>query len=276
MISDFSVDGKTAIVTGAGRGIGRAIALLLAEAGADVAVAARTAAQVEETAHEITGIGRKALSIPLDVSSDEQVERGVRKVLDEFGKIDILCSNAGIFFTKPVAVSPDQKIVGWELTGGNWDKPLSLEDWRNLLDTNLSAAFYFARAVGPHMMKRKKGKVVIVSSTAGDEGQNFLAGYCVSKAGLNSLTRCLASEWGQFNITVNAIAPGMIKTDMIAPFEKDPAIIEATLDLIPLCRLGTPREVALLALFLASGASDYISGQIFTIDGGARGRGTGI
>jgi NAD(P)-dependent dehydrogenase (short-subunit alcohol dehydrogenase family) len=276
MLNDFSVEGKSAIVTGAGRGIGKAVALLLAEAGADVAAVARTAKQVEETAHEITGLGRKALSLPLDVSKEDQVERGVQKALSEFGKIDILCSNAGIFLTRPVAVSPDQKIVGWELTQGNWDKPLSLEEWRKLLDTNLSAAFYFARTVGPHMMKQNKGKVVIVSSTASEEGQNFLAGYCVSKAGLNSLTRCLASEWGQFNITVNAIAPGMIKTDMIEPFEKEPGIIEATLDLIPLGRLGKPREVALLALFLASSASDYISGQVFTIDGGARGRGTGI
>jgi 2-deoxy-D-gluconate 3-dehydrogenase len=177
--------------------------------------------------------------------------------------------------TKPVAVSPDKKIKGWELTGGNWDKHLLLEDWRKVLNTNLTAAFFFTRAAGPHMMKLGKGKVVITSSTAGDEGQNYLSAYCVSKAGLNSLTRCLASEWGQFNITVNAIAPGMTRTGMIKPFEEDPNIIGATLGLIPLGRLGEPREVALLALFLASGASDYISGQVFTIDGGAGGRGTG-
>jgi NAD(P)-dependent dehydrogenase (short-subunit alcohol dehydrogenase family) len=276
MLDDFRVEGKSAIVTGAGRGIGRAIALLLAEAGADVAIVARTAEQVEETANEVTGFGRRALAIPIDVSKDEQVTKCIDEVLSKFGKIDILCSNAGIFLAKPVAVSPDQKIVGWELTDGNWDKPMSLEDWRTILDTNLTAAFYFARAVGPYMMKKGKGKVVITSSTASEEGQNFLTGYCVSKAGLNSLTRCLASEWGQFGITVNAIAPGMIKTEMIEPFEKEPGLIESTLDLIPLGRLGDPREVALLALFLASGASDYISGQIFTIDGGARGRGTGI
>ena len=273
---EFSVEGKAAIVTGAGRGIGRAIALTLAEAGADVAIVARTTEQIEETARLIQKLGRKALPISLDVSKEKQVDQGVEQVLSKFGKIDILCSNAGIFMTKPVAVSPDKKITGWELTGGNWDKHLLLEDWRKVLDTNLTAAFFFARAVGPHMMKQGRGKVVITSSTAGDEGQNFLSAYCVSKAGLNSLTRCLASEWGQFNITVNAIAPGMIKTDMIIPFEADPNIIGSTLGLIPLGRLGEPREVALLALFLASRASDYISGQVFTIDGGARGRGTGI
>jgi len=272
----FSLEGKAAIVTGAGRGIGRAIATTLAEAGADVAVISRTQAQIEETAHMVEKLGRRALPVRLDVSNEEQVNEGVERVLSAFGTVDILCSNAGIFMTKPVAVSPGDKITGWELSGDNWDKPVRLEDWRTVLDTNLTGAFFFARAVGPHMMKQRKGKVVITSSTASFEGQNFLSAYCVSKAGLNSLTRCLASEWGQFNITVNAIAPGMIRTDMIKPFEADPAIINATLGLIPLGRLGEPRDVALLALFLASEASDYISGQIFTIDGGARGRGTGI
>jgi NAD(P)-dependent dehydrogenase (short-subunit alcohol dehydrogenase family) len=273
---EFGVEGQVAIVTGAGRGIGRAIATSLAEAGADVAVISRTGAQLKETARLIEKLGRKALPLELDVSSETQVNEGVERVLSAFGRVDILCSNAGIFMAKPVAASPDSRIPGADLAADSADKPLQLEDWRRVLDTNLTAAFFFARAVGPHLMKQKKGKVVITSSTAGDEGQSSLSAYCVSKAGLNSLTRCLASEWGQFNITVNAIAPGMIRTDMIKPFEADPAIINHSISLVPLGRLGEPREVALLALFLASPASDYISGQVFTIDGGARGRGTGI
>ena len=273
---EFSVEGKAAIVTGAGRGIGRAIATTLAEAGADVAVISRTRAQIEETAHAIEKLGRKALALRLDVSREEQVEQGVKQVVAAFGRVDILCSNAGIFLTRPVAVSPDELIPGADLAGDEASKPIRLEDWRKVLDTNLTAALLFARAVGPHMIRQRKGKVVITSSTAGEEGQNFLSAYCVSKAGLNSLTRCLASEWGQFNITVNAIAPGMIRTDMIKPFEADPAIISHSISLVPLGRLGEPREVALLALFLASDASSYISGQVFTVDGGARGRGTGI
>lgn len=273
---EFSVEGKAAIVTGAGRGIGRAIATTLAEAGADVAVISRTRAQIEETAHAIEKLGRKALALRLDVSREEQVEQGVEQVVAAFGRVDILCSNAGIFLTRPVAVSPDELIPGADLAGDEASKPIRLEDWRKVLDTNLTAALLFARAVGPHMIRQRKGKVVITSSTAGEEGQNFLSAYCVSKAGLNSLTRCLASEWGQFNITVNAIAPGMIRTDMIKPFEADPAIISHSISLVPLGRLGEPREVALLALFLASDASSYISGQVFTVDGGARGRGTGI
>jgi len=276
VLDSFSVAGKVALVTGAGRGIGRAIALTLAEAGANVAVFARTAEQIEETAQLIHKLGQKALPIQLDVSKADQIKDGVDRALSEFGKVDILCSNAGIFRTGPIATLPGEKIEGWELTEGNWKKPLPAERWYEVLDTNLHAAFHFSQAVGPHMMKQKKGKVVVVSSTASEEGQNYLSAYCVSKAGLNSLTRCLASEWGQYNITINAIAPGMIKTDMIKPFENEENIIQGTLDLIPLGRLGEAREVALLALFLCSSASDYISGQIFTIDGGARGRGTGI
>jgi NAD(P)-dependent dehydrogenase (short-subunit alcohol dehydrogenase family) len=275
---EFGVEGRTAIVTGAGGGMGRAIATVLAEAGADVAVLDLAFARVEETAHAVEKLGRKALPLKVDVASEEQVRAGVEKVVARFGTVDILCSNAGIFLSKPVVVAPggEEKMANRELAGENAETPLELADWRKVLDINLNAAFYFARAVGPHMMRQKRGKVVITSSTAGDEGQSTLAAYCVSKAGLNSLTRVLCSEWGPYNITVNAVAPGMVRTDMIKPFEADPAVIAHSISLVPLGRLGEPREVALLVLFLASDASSYISGQVFTIDGGARGRGTGI
>jgi NAD(P)-dependent dehydrogenase (short-subunit alcohol dehydrogenase family) len=275
---EFGVEGKTAIVTGAGGGIGTAIATVLAEAGADVAVLDIALAKAEETAHAIEKLGRRALPLKVDVSSDEQVHATVEKVVSHFGTVDILCSNAGIFLTKPVAVAPggDGTIANRELAGENAETPLELADWQRVLGINLNAAFYFARAVGPHMMRQKKGKVVFTSSTAGDEGQSTLAAYCVSKGGLNSLTRVLCSEWGPYNITVNAIAPGMVRTDMIKQFEADPSVINHSISLVPLGRLGTPREVALLVLFLSSDASSYLSGQVFTIDGGARGRGTGI
>jgi NAD(P)-dependent dehydrogenase (short-subunit alcohol dehydrogenase family) len=275
---EFGVEGRKAIVTGAGGGMGRAIATVLAEAGADVAVLDIAVARVEETAHIVEKLGRKALALKVDVASDEQVQAAVQKVVSHFGTVDILCSNAGIFLSKPVAVAPGARdmIANSGLAGENAEAPLELSDWQRVLGINLNAAFYFARAVGPHMMRQKRGKVVITSSTAGDEGQSTLAAYCVSKGGLNSLTRVLCSEWGPYNITVNAIAPGMIRTDMIKPFEADPAIINHSISLVPLGRLGEPREVALLALFLASDASSYLSGQVFTIDGGARGRGTGI
>jgi NAD(P)-dependent dehydrogenase (short-subunit alcohol dehydrogenase family) len=153
---------------------------------------------------------------------------------------------------------------------------LTLEDWHRVIDTNLTSAFLFTQAVGSYMLKQKKGKIINTSSTSGDEGSPFLSAYCTSKAGLSVFTRCLASEWGPFNINVNAIAPGIIETYMTEPVLKDPEMKKSVLDIIPLGRIGKPEEMALLALFLASPASDYLTGQIFTIDGGAMGRGPDI
>jgi NAD(P)-dependent dehydrogenase (short-subunit alcohol dehydrogenase family) len=273
---NYRVDGKVAIVTGAGRGMGKAIALTLAEAGADVVVVARTAKQIEQTAEEIRKLGRKALAIPTDVAREDQVKAAVEQTISQFGKIDILCNNAGIVLFKPVAVLPGVRLPAWETAGDNWDKPCTLDDWHRVIDNNLTSAFLFAQAVGPHMMRQKKGKVVITSATGAEEGFPYLSAYCVSKAGLSEFTRCLAAEWGPFNINVNAVAPGMIITSMSQCWVEDAKIREHLLKLIPLGRLGEPRDVALLALFLASEASDYISGQVFTIDGGAMGQGCGI
>jgi 2-deoxy-D-gluconate 3-dehydrogenase len=277
-LKEFSVEGDVAIVTGGGRGIGRATALVLAEAGADVAVMSRTAKEIEETADQVHKIGRKALPIPLDVSDEGKVKKAVDRVVSEFGKIDILCNNAGILYPNAVVAGKDEKITGWEgcVEYSDWEKPLTAEIWEQTLSINLTSAFYFAQAVGPHFIKQRKGKVVITSSTAAEEGSNYFSIYCVSKAGLSSFTRCLASEWGQFNITVNATAPGMIDTELVRPIVKDPANMQGVIDIVPLGRMGEPREVALLVLFLASEASSYISGQIITIDGGAMGRGCGI
>ncbi len=273
---NYRVDGKVAIVTGAGRGLGRAIALTLAEAGADVTVVARTTNEIEETAERIRKLGHKALAIPTDVTHEDQVKRVVEQTLSQFGKIDILCNNAGTFIVRPVAAMPGVKLPGWELAGDNWDKQQTLEEWHRVLDTNLTSVFLFAQAVGPHMMKQKKGKVINTSSTYAEQGTPSCSAYCVSKAGLSVFTRCLASEWAPFNINVNAIAPGLINTEMIATFMDTPEKRKASLEPIPLGRIGEPREVGLLVLFLASDASDYLTGQIFTIDGGAMGRGVGI
>jgi len=273
---EYKVDGKVAIVTGAGRGIGRAIALALAKAGADVTIIDISTKQIEQTAEDIRKLGCKALPITMDVSQEDQVKRSVEQTIAEFGRIDILVNNAGIFIFKPVAFIPGARLLGWEAAGENWDKPQTLEDWHQVIDTNLTSAFLFAQAVGPHMMKQKKGKVVNISSTAAEQGASYKSAYCVSKAGLSAFTRCLASEWGPFNINVNAIAPGMVNTDMTASRLKDAKSIETILGKIPLGRLAEPQEVALLALFLASEASDYLTGQIFTIDGGAAGQGPGV
>ena len=274
---DFGVEGKVAIVTGAGRGIGKAIALTLAEAGADITVVARTREQIEQTAEEVRKLGRKALVMPMDVTNEDQVNEVVGQTLLHFGRIDILVNNAGINTTmKPVAFIPGAKFFGWELAGDSWDKQLTPEEWHQVIDTNLTGAFLFAQAVGPHMLRQRKGKVINISSNSAELGTTYSAPYCVSKAALSMFTRCLASEWAPFNICVNAIGPGDTDTEMMAQFIRDPAVAKITLDAIPAGRLAEPREIALLALYLASEASNYMNGQTVYIDGGQLGRGAGL
>lgn len=274
---DFSVEGKIAIVTGAGRGIGKAIALILAEAGADITAVARTAEQIEQTAEEIRHLGRKALALPTDVTKEEEVKEVVEQTLSEFSNIDILINDAGIIGPmKPVVFIPQIKFLGWELAGDEWDKQLTPEEWHQVIDTNLTGAFLFAQAVGPHMLRQKKGKVVNISSNSAELGTTYHAAYCVSKAALSMFTRCLASEWAPFNINVNAIGPGDTNTEMMAQYMKDPTVAKVVLDAIPTGRMAEPREIALLALYLASEASNFMNGQTVYIDGGQLGRGPGI
>lgn len=277
IIDEFRVKDRVAVVTGAGRGIGKAIALALAEAGADVSVIARTREQIEQTAEEVRRLGRKALAITTDISQEDQVKAAVEQTISEFGKIDILCNNAATLEVKPVAEVPKEKLDEWKIpqdeVGSN---VMSVEEWHRVLETNLTSAFYFAQAVGPHMIKQKKGKVINISSTDAEEGFPCMAAYSTSKAGLNSFTRVLASEWASFNINVNAVSPGAITTEFAAAWTEDPEMSEWQVSLIPLGRWGEPREVALLTLFLASEASSYITGQVFIIDGGAMGQGCGI
>jgi len=269
------VEGKVAIVTGASRGIGKAIAITLAEAGVDITVIARTKEQLEKTADEIHRTGRKALAIPMDVSQEDQVQSAVSQTVSEFGKIDILSHNAGILMLKPVAVIPGARFPGME--EGDADvRAQTLSEWQRVMDVNLTSAFLLTQAVGPYMLKQKKGKVIIMSSNGAEQGQSLQTAYNTSKAGLCMFVRCLASEWGPYNINVNAIAPGVINTEMVAPFIADPGTLKTILDATPLGRIGEPLDVALLTLFLASGASDYITGQTITIDGGTIGRGASV
>lgn len=275
---EYSVKGKVAIVTGAGRGIGKSIALTLAEAGADVTVAARTAKQIETTAEEIRKLGRKALAVPADVTKASDVKRVVRKTIAEFGKIDILVNNAGIDILKPIVFIPEmrkKKPAEWQVAD-TWDKALTEADWHEVINTNLTSAFLFAQAVGPHMLKQKQGKVINISSTSADLGAPYFSAYCASKAGLSVFTRCLASEWAPFNICVNAVGPGTICTELNRDALQKPELKRLVLDTTPLGRYGETREVALLVLFLASDAANYITGQTIFMDGGQLGRGLGI
>lgn len=275
--SAYSLKGRVAIVTGASRGIGKAIALSLAGAGADIAAVDIATGPLAQTAQELQALGRVVLDIQADVTREEDVPRAVQQVSSRFGRIDILCNNAGIVMSKPVAVTPDMKYPSWlERPAGGDFEPLSIQEWHRVLDTNLTSAFLFAREVGPHMIAQRSGKVINISSTSAFKGTPYYSAYCVSKAGLSSLTRCLASEWAQFNINVNAIAPGTVNTDMTTPSMANPDMKKLMLDAVPLGRLAEASEVAALALFLASDASAYVTGQTFTIDGGQLGRGPGI
>jgi len=273
---DFGVEGKVAIVSGGGRGIGKAICLTLAEAGADIAVVARTREQIEQTAQEIRQLGQNALAIPTDVTEEDQIKRVVEQTLSQFGKIDILVNNAGMAIIKPVASIPREELSGQEEREDSRAQPLTLEEWHTVFDTNLTSAFLFAQAVGPHMMKQKKGKIINISTTNADEGTPYWSVYCASKAGLSTFTQCLASEWAPFNICVNAIAPGWTNTETIAYLMRNPEIQKSILRTIPSGRLAEPREIALLALFLVSEAANHLTGQIITIDGGTMGRGPDV
>jgi NAD(P)-dependent dehydrogenase (short-subunit alcohol dehydrogenase family) len=275
---EYSIEGKVALVTGAGRGIGKSIALTLAEAGADVTVAARTVKQIEQTAGEIRQLGRKALAVPTDVTKANEVKRVVEQTVSQFGKIDILVNNAGIDILKPIAFVPEMKKMKppeWKVAD-SWDTPLTEEEWHQVIDTNLTSAFLFAQAVAPHMLKQRKGKVINISSNSADLAPPYFSAYCVSKAGLSMLTRCLAIEWAPFHICVNAIGPGDIRTELNAGVFDQPEMKEFMLASIPLRRFGETREVALLVLFLASEASNYITGQTIFMDGGQVARGRGI
>jgi NAD(P)-dependent dehydrogenase (short-subunit alcohol dehydrogenase family) len=274
---EFNVQDKVAIVTGCGRGIGKAIALTLAEAGADITLITRTKEQLEQTAREVHRLGRKALAICMDVTNEDQVKEAVEGTISQLGKIDILVNNAGIDSPmKPIAYIPGIKSPGWELTRGNWKKQLELEEWRRIIDVNLLAPFLFAQAVGPHFLRQKRGKVINISSNSAELGSPYCTPYCVSKAGISSFTRCLASEWAPFNINVNAVGPGNTNTQMTQRFMVDPVSAKIILDAIPAGRLAEPQEIALLVLYLASEASNYINGQTIYVDGGQLGRGAGI
>lgn len=266
-LRDFYLEGKVAIVTGAGRGIGRAIALALAEAGATVAVAARSRQEIEETAQKVRHQGGRALAIPTDVTRASEVERLVAQTVAEWGRIDVLVNNAGMDIPKPLAPLPDLRTRLSQLLPG-FDQGLSEEDWNKVLSTNLTSHFLCCRAVAPYLIQQRSGKIIGITSMLGFKGSSYEIPYCTSKAAVVNFTRGLALEWARYNITVNAIAPGYLHTQLSDFFWSDEKFHELGLRSIPLGRLGQPREIALLAVFLASPAANYLTGQTIIIDGG--------
>ena len=240
--------GKVALVTGSSRGIGRAVAISLAKAGADVVVnyAGRLDA-AQETAGLIEEVGGRALLVKADVADAGQVKAMVDKTQKEFGHLDILVNNAGI-------------------TKDNLIMRMKDEDWDAVLNTNLKGVFNCCRAVARLMLKARAGRIVNISSVVGLCGNPGQVNYSAAKAGINGLTRTLAGELGSRNITVNVIAPGFINTEMTA--ELPPEAKERLSKRIPLGRLGIPEEIAGVVTFLCSPAAEYITGQVITVDGG--------
>jgi len=266
-LKEFSLEGKSAIVTGGGRGIGKAIALAFAEAGADVVAVARTAPELEQTAEEVRRMGRKGLAIPTDITNAREVEKMAEKTVQELGKIDILVNNAGMVLLKPILPTPGLAVVGAD-PATDLSKPLSDDEWRRVIDLNLTAIFICCRAVGPHMMKRGKGKIINITSGFAAKVAPHSAPYAASKAAVAMFTKSLALEWARFNININAIGPGLIRTDQSEGFFRDEALLQAVLKTLPLRRVGEARDVALLAVYLASDAANNMTGQNIYLDQG--------
>ena len=249
MLKDFSLQGKTALVTGGGRGIGRAIALTLAEAGADVAVAARTLNQVEQVADEVRSLNKRSLAIPVDIADPDDVDQMIVEATRELGRIDILVNNAGI-------------------NGGGSVASLSSDVWSKIIATNLSGPFYCCRAVAPQMLERRHGRIINVSSNYGAIAAADGAAYNSSKAALNMLTKVLALEWAPYNVGVNAIGPGWFETQMTKDSLETPEQRGEVESIIPIGRLTSLRDLGLLAVYLASPASGWMTGQVIYLDGG--------
>jgi 3-oxoacyl-[acyl-carrier protein] reductase len=238
---------RIALVTGASRGIGRACALGLARAGAKVALAARQTDKLEEVAAEIRAGGGDAFVVPLDLSAQDSIKQGIAKVAKEFGRIDILVNNAGV-------------------TKDGLALRMKADDWNFVLQTNLTGAFFCIQQVISPMIRERWGRIVNISSVVGEAGNAGQANYVASKAGLIGLTKSLAQELGSRNITVNAVAPGFIETDMTAGLKDDlKAKITAG---IPLGRIGRPDEVAAAVRFLCGEEAGYITGNVIDVNGG--------
>ena len=251
VIPSFSLKGKVAIVTGGKRGIGKAICLSFAEAGADVATCSRAIedGQLQGVADEIQRLGRRSLAIQADVTQKTEVDNMVQRVMSEFGKIDILVNNAGIMVRKPLL-------------------ELGEDEWDLTLDTNLKGYFLCSQAVGRVMVAQKQGNIINIASEQGFRALGGRGAYPVSKAGVLMLTSVLARELADHNIRVNGIAPGFVKTDMNRTLRSDPKELKRLEAAIPLGRLAEPDDMVGAAIFLASDASSYMTGHTVVVGGG--------
>jgi len=249
-VSLFDLTGRTAFVTGASRGIGRAIAVALAQAGADLALVARTAEGLADTAADVTALGRKAIVIPADVTDQSGIADAAAAAIDALGYVDVLVNNAG----------GSNFMVGF--------RDLRLSGWDKLIRLNLTSAVYVCHAFAGHMLDRRKGSVINVASVAGVASAPLISPYGAAKAGLISLTKSLAVEWAADGVRVNALCPGWTATDLNRNLWEDPVAGPATVASVPMGRWARAQEMAGPAVFLASDASSYVTGQALVVDGG--------
>jgi NAD(P)-dependent dehydrogenase (short-subunit alcohol dehydrogenase family) len=245
----FSLTGRVAVVTGGSRGLGRGVALALAAAGAHVAPASRTEADLRAVVEEVRSLGRRAFPAVVDVTDEASVQVMVQRVVDEFGRIDILVNSAGIVSLKPTIEFP-------------------VDEWQHVLDVNLRGTFLCCKEAAKIMLAQGRGKIINMSSVRGHQGRANDPAYPASKGAVNLLTKSLAIEWAQRGINVNAIAPTFIRTDLNAFMLDEPATRDWVLSRIPMGRVGQIWDLFGLAVFLASPASDFITGQTIYLDGG--------
>lgn len=245
----FNLNGRVALVTGSTKGIGYGIALGLAQAGADLVIVSRNQADCDRVAGEIRGMDRRAAGIATDVTRNEQVQKLVERAVAEFGRIDILVNNAGTAITKKAE----------DLTEADFDRVVGLDQ---------RAVFFMAQAVGGQMIRQGGGRIINVASILGLVGERQVLPYCVAKGGVIQMTRALALEWAKYNINVNALCPGYVITPMNEADLKDEKIYNHLVKSVPMRRLGQIEDMAGAAVFMASDAAGYMTGQCLVIDGG--------
>lgn len=249
ILDKFSLAGKSALVTGASRGLGQRIAIALAEAGADIACHSRTEGGAAEAIEAVTALGRKAISVVGDMADTDAPKEVASAALAELGKVDILINNAGMIRRSPAV-------------------DYSEEDWSTVVEVNLSSVFRLSQAVGRHMVERGSGKIVNIASLLSFQGGITVPAYTASKSAVAGLTKALANEWAKHGVNVNAIAPGYMETDNTSALRADETRNRQIMERIPAGRWGDADDLSGAVVFLSSAASDYVQGHVMVVDGG--------